>query len=272
MKDDKQLDEIWEQIQESLAQSKREQLRNEFGMQFESTDSQLSPEAQNKWLDSVLEFKQQFEHVKTITVRERIGNPELKPLDEIPLYALKQAVEDLLQLLSENGIGVDFLGDFDDIAAYRYLTKELLDEEIDDLQGGWMAVFTPSTPEYDIQMWVENFLLDLFTQEREYFLSGFDKQPLFDMQGEPITAVQFCQQIEKVWQYLPVTNKFSLEPISVQVEGEEGTVTAVITWYNEAQESCGQVESSFRLQHSPYTGWEIVQTSVLDDLLQLFEA
>lgn len=49
----------------------------------------------------------------------------------------------MLDLLAENGVGVDFLGDFDDIAAYRYLTKELLDEEIDDLRGGWMSVFTP---------------------------------------------------------------------------------------------------------------------------------
>jgi hypothetical protein len=51
----------------------------------------------------------------------------------------------LLNLLAENGVGVDFMGDF---AAYRYLTEELLDEEIDDLRGGWMLVFTPSTPEY----------------------------------------------------------------------------------------------------------------------------
>ncbi len=122
---------------------------------------------------------------------------------------------------------MDFLGDFDTIAAYRYLTEELLDEEIDDLRGGWMSMFTPSTPEYDVQMWVEDFVLDLFAQEREYFLSSFAKQPLFDMTGEPITAVQFRSQIEAVWQRLPATNKFSVDPIAVQVEGDEGTITAV---------------------------------------------
>lgn len=270
MKNKRELDEMRQQIQDSLRESKRNELRDKFGMQAEYKTPKLSPEEEISWLDSVLEFERQFENVKTITVRERIGNPELKLLSEIPLYALEQAVTDLLNLLAENGVGVDFLGDFDEIAAYRYLTEELLDEEIDDLRGGWISVFMPSTPEYDVQMWVEDFVLDLFTQEREYFLSGFDKQPLFDMASEPTTAVQFRNQIEKVWQYLPATNKFSIEPMTVQVEGEEGKVTAVISWHNE-NESIGQVESYFRLQPSPYTGWDIVQTSILDDLLQFFE-
>ena len=272
MKNKRELDEMRQQIQDSLRESKRDELRDKFGMQAEYTNPNLPPEAKISFLDNVLEFERQFENVKTITVRERIDNPEIKPLDGIPLYALEQTVTDLLDLLAENGVGVDFLGDFDDIAAYRYLTEELLDEEIDDLRGGWMSVFTPSTPEYDVQMWVEDFVLDLFTQEREYFLSSFDKQPLFDRIGEPMTAVQFCNQIKTVWQHLPATNKFSIEPITVQVEGNEGTVTAVITWHNNENEPSGQVKSTFRLQPSPYTRWDMVQTSLLDDLLQFFEA
>ena len=272
MKDKRELDDMRQQIQDSLRQSKRDELRDKFGMQAEYTNPKLPPEEEISWLDSVLEFEREFENVKTITVRERIGNPELKPLAEIPLYALEQAVTDLLDLFAENGVGVDFLGDFDDITAYRYLTEELLDEEIDDLRGGWMSVFTPSTPEYEVQMWVEDFVLDLFTQEREYFPSSFDKQPLFDVTGKPITAVQFRNQIEAVWQYLPATNKVSVEPITVLVEGDEGTITAVITWHNNENQPIGQVESSFRLQPSPYTGWDIVQTSLLNDLLRSFTA
>lgn len=271
MKNHEQLDEMRRRIQESLIQAKQEKLRDEYAMQAHFIAPDLPPEAAIEWLDSILEFERQFENVKIITVRERIGNPPLRPLDEIPLYELEQVVTDLLDLLAENGIGVDFLGDFDSIAAYRYLTEELLDEEIDDLRGGWMAVFTPSTPEYDVQMWVENFAMDLFTQERTYFLPGLDKQPLFDMEGRAITAVQFRTQIEAVWQHLPATNEFLVEPITVQVEGEEGTVTAVITWRNNENEPIGQVESYFRLQPSPYTGWDIVQTSLLNDLLQFFD-
>jgi hypothetical protein len=60
---------------------------------------------------------------------------------------------------------------------------------MDDIRiEGMVTHFTYATPEYDVQMWVENFVLDLFTQERKYFLPGLAKHPLFNMQGEPITA------------------------------------------------------------------------------------
>ena len=75
MVDNDSLDDIRKQIQESLAESKREQLREEFGMLHDYTDPRLSPEAQNDFLDYVLEFERQFENAERITVRERIGNP-----------------------------------------------------------------------------------------------------------------------------------------------------------------------------------------------------
>jgi protein-disulfide isomerase-like protein with CxxC motif len=49
------------------------------------------------------------------------------------------------------------------------------------------------------------------------------------------------------------------------VTDDEGTVTAVVTWQLDNEQK--QVESFFRLQHSPYYGWDVVQTSLLDDLL-----
>jgi hypothetical protein len=262
------LDEMRRRIQEALSQAKRDTLREKYGMQFEHTDASLPPEVENEWLDHMLEFERQFEQAQRITVRERIGNPPIRPLSDLPLDAVEEAVTTLLDLLAAHGIAVDFLGDVDESEAYRYLTEELLDQEMDDIRiEGMMTHFTYSTPEYDVQMWVENFLLDLFTQDKEYFLPGLANQPLFNMQGEPITAAQFQQRIETVWERLPPTNRFTMEPITTQVEGDKGEVWALITWNDEAQQTQGQVESYFRLQPSPYTGWDVVQTSLLDDLL-----
>jgi hypothetical protein len=268
MKTNKELDEIRRRIQESISQAKQQELRDKFGMWAEYIAPDMPPELEDEWWDYILEFERQFENAKVITVRERIGDPPLTPLSELPLYAVGAAIEDFLDLLAEFWIAVEFLGEWDDLDAYAYLTGEFLDEETTDVQIEEMwSVFTPSTLEYDVQMWVENFVMDLFTQERSYFLSGLDKQPLFDMQGEPITAVQFRRQIEQVWQCLPAINRHSVEPVTVRVEGETGWVTAVVSWRNDKQEILGQVESFFCLQPSPYTGWDVVQTSLLDDLL-----
>ena len=270
MQDNNSLDEIRWQIQESLAQSKREQLRDEFGMVHDYTDSRLSPEAQNDFLDYILEFERQFENAKRITVRERIGNPSIQPIEEIPLYALKEAVDKLLDLLFEHGIVVDFMGKWDDLAAYRFKTEELLDEETDDIRiEGMISHFDATTPEYDVQFWVEHFVHDVFWQERKYFLPGLEKQPLFDASGRPIIFAEFSQKLEVVWSRLPVTKHIEVRPIATKVVQDGRSVTAVVTWHDGDEQK--EMESVFHLQPSPYSGWDVVQTSLLDDLLSMMK-
>ena len=262
------LDEMRRRIQESLSQAKREMLRNKYGLEFEYTDTTLSPEVENEWLDYVLEFERQFEQAERITVRERIGDPPIPSLSDLPLDAVGEAVTVLLDLLAAHDVAVDFLGDVDELEAYRYLTEELLDEDMDDIRvEGMTTHFTYSTPEYDVQMWVEDFVLNVFIHEKEYFLPGLAEQPLFNAQGEPITAAQFQQTIEAVWERLPPANHVEVKPTTTQVNGDKAEVWAFITWDDEAHKTKGQVESYFRLQVSPYTGWDVVQTSLLDDLL-----
>jgi hypothetical protein len=266
MKNQESLDEMRWRIQKSLAESKRQQLRDEFGMQMDYTSPTLSPEAENEWLDYILEFERQFENAQTITVRERIGNPTLRPVTEIPANALEEALEELLELLFEHGIVVDFMGKWDDVAAYRFITEELLDEEMDDIRiEGMLSHFDATTPEYDVEMWVDDFTMDVFRQDRDLFLVSLDKQPLFDMEENPLTLAQFMEKVEAVWARMPAANRIDIQPTATQVAENEATVTAVITWpTNKGQK---QVEAFFRLQPSPYSGWDVVQTSLLDVLL-----
>ena len=268
MTEERPLDEIRRQIQESLAQSKREQLRDEYGMLFESTDSRLSPEAQNEWLDSVLEFERQFEQAQTISVRERIGNPPLEPVENIPTDAFEEVVDSLLDMLVEHGIAIDFMGEWTIEAMYRFIVDELLDEEMDDIRiEGMITHFEATTPEYDVEMWTDIFVGDVFWQEHDYFLSGLENQPLYDENGEPMPTAKFVQKIEVIWTKMQAETRVSVHPVTTEVKDDEGSVTAVITWIMDKWQQ--QITSTFRLQPSPYGGWDVVQTSLLDDLLAL---
>lgn len=230
LQDNDSLDEMRKRIQESLIQAKRQQLRDEFGMQFDHMDSRLSLEGQNEWLDYLLDFEHQFENAPRITVWKRIGNPTIQPLAEIPLHTLEDAVNDLLDLLGEHGIAIEFMGNWDDLAAYRYMTEELLDEEMDDIRiEGMVTHFEATTPEYDVEMWVDMFVTALFWQDRKDFLTGLEKQPLYSSQGDPISLAEFVQKLEMVWARLPVESRAFVEPITTQVADDEGRVTAVIT-------------------------------------------
>jgi hypothetical protein len=55
-------------IQESLIEAKREQLRDQYGMQSDYMSSHLSPDEKNEGLDFILEFERQFENAPRITV------------------------------------------------------------------------------------------------------------------------------------------------------------------------------------------------------------
>lgn len=265
MSDKQSLDDIRRQIQESLIQAKRERLREQHDMLSEYVEPQLSPEAHNEWLDYILEFERQFENAQTIAVRERIGDPHLTPVAELAPGSLDHALDDLLELLAANGIVVDFLGDWSAQAAYRYITESLLDEEMDDIRiDGMFCHFDAATPEYDVEMWVEQFVVDVFRQERKYFLPGLEAQPFFDGAGNAVPTTELVQQLEAVWARLPVT-RAAVDPLRTRVVDNEGEVTAVITWLEGTQQR--QVSSSFRLQPCPYSGWDVVQTSLLEDLL-----
>ena len=266
MLDDQLLDETRRQFQESLAREKREQLRDQYGRAECHLDPQLSPKIESEWMECILEFERQFENASTISVRERIGNPSIPPVEEISLYDLERAVEGMLTLLADHGVGVDFLGDWDDLAIYRYITEVLLDGEIDNIRiEGWMSVFSPTTVEYDLQMWVKEFVFDLFRREHEFFLSGLEKQPLYDNAGDPITAAEFIGKIGAVWGQIPADSQVDVMPITTQAAKSEATVMAIIAW--QADDERHEVVSFFRLLPSPYLGWDVVQTSLLDDLL-----
>lgn len=273
MIDKDRLDEIRRRFQEALIQAKKDELRDRYGMLFDYQNPALSAEFENDWLDYILEFEQKFDQAKRITVREKIGYPPLQPLSNLSMDAVGPALTALLELLLTHAIVVDILGDVDAADLYRYLTEELLDEEVDDIHiEGMVSHFIYSTPENDVQMWVEEFVYNVFTQERKYFLPGLEKQPIFDDKGKPITAAMFKQKIETVWQHFPKTKHIDVRPITTYVEGDEATVTAAITWKDKVKQQIEQVESSFRLQPSPYTGWDVVQTSLLDDLLLLADS
>jgi len=62
---------------------------------FDYVNPQLAPEAQNDWFDYILEFERRFENAPRITVRERIGNSPVEPIENIPLYALEETVNNL---------------------------------------------------------------------------------------------------------------------------------------------------------------------------------
>lgn len=271
MDDEKSLDDMRRRMQESLIQAKRDQLRQEFGMVDGFRDPALPPEIEVEWLDYIYRFEKHFEDARIVPVRERLGWPDLDPLEEVPADKLPSAVDALLQLLMDFNISVEFFGDWQLADIYRYLTEELMEEEIEEIPfEDVIACFTPSTPEYDMEVWIEIFVRDVFHHDLPGALNGLSCQVLFDAQGRPVAPSVVKNQLAEVWELMPPIQSPTIQMSRTKVVGDQGEAAACISW--ELGDETLTVHSTFRMGTCPHEGWEVVQTTLLNDLLTILRS
>lgn len=265
--DNQWIDDIRRQIQAALNDSRRDILRDQFGMVDEHRSPTLSPEMESEWLDYILEFERQLENAPRITVRARVGNPSPPPLDALNPGDLVAAVDAVLELLAAHTINVEFLGDVDYETVYRYLTEELLDEEIDDIRIPelWLN-FTYATDTYNAETWVEEFVGAIFRHDLEQAQICVDDQLWADSSGQPVTVAD----LEVLWEGMPVIREFNFEVLVSQIVDDTGQILGRITW--PAGDTTQAIEAFFHVYRSRYLdeAWGVERTSLIDELRRVY--
>lgn len=138
-------------------------LSMEYGMDFNNVKSDISPEIENQFLQHIESFEKQYAQRKITTVFKKIGEPEWKPVNEIPDDEIEKELEKLMTLMNKNGLDLDSICKVDSGEMYRFLTEELFKEEIDDMHLPGMTTnfiyeeFYPNHP-YDIESRVKDFI------------------------------------------------------------------------------------------------------------------
>ncbi|MBK9050027.1 MAG: hypothetical protein IPL78_03620 [Chloroflexi bacterium] len=272
MGDDSSFEDENEQdrIQRILNEKKKRELEEQYGMIFSDEEMELPPEVEGEWLDYVAEFERQFEDAEQITIREFIGNPVIKPLADIAEDDLEAELEQLFELLIENGIHLDFLTDVDETEMYRFIAEEFLDEEMDNIRiegmmhGFIYEDFHPSD-EYDSKFWAEHFLQGLFTWNQEMMEEVIDADVLYDAAAQPATLADFRQMVEAFYAQNPIILAFTQDALSSQVEGDEAWVQMTLSW-ERLPPDLGQgitIERQVRLRmkRSPFGGWDVIQVN-----------
>lgn len=268
-------DDFQDRIQRILNDKKKEDLRKQYGMSFADHNEAMSPQAESEWLDNIVEFERQFENAKSITVRERIGNPPVKPLAEIADPELAGELDRLLELLFENDIAIDFLHEQNEREMYRFITEEMLDEEIDDIQIPGMVShfiyeeFHPND-EDDITDAVEEFLFTLFNGDfkdpqgmHDHILS---EERMHDSHGSPISLEGFKLLLGDFYEAYPLLTGHEVEIISILVDGDHAVAGTRMKWHGRPKSEKVVMEqeglSEFNLVRSIYGGWDITQANI----------
>jgi len=108
----------------------RLKIQAEFGVDLKGTDA-LNPAIENIWLKQILDYENNKHHNKRVTVRELLGNPQLKKNDEVSDNDLCAALQEVMDLLYEKRIIVESTDGADDRELYRFITEELMLTETD---------------------------------------------------------------------------------------------------------------------------------------------
>ncbi len=108
-------------------------LKAQYGDAFQSGGmGELPPEIENQFLKNIIGYEEAAENAEYTTVYERLGRPAYKPADELPKAAIADALENLMQLMAQHEMRLDFCdGPYDDVVIYKFITEELFAQEIE---------------------------------------------------------------------------------------------------------------------------------------------
>lgn len=230
------------------------------------------PHPYNTWDEYFEDFDRQLEEAPPITVRKRIGNPQLRPADEIPDSEMEEELDKLIELLYANNIVIDFIHAIPDREAYLFITEELLDEAMDDIRISDMyshfiyEEFHPND-EDDVELWTGEFLDTFFKEGTKGMFIPIGDEELYDMAENPISQNEFRKQIEEFHAQYPVIAEYKYEIHSLHIEGDYARVEVKTSWLGLNQREQAMVRhrglSTLRLKRSLDIGWDVIQAKIV---------
>lgn len=155
----------------------------EKGAQFGKmeTDSELSPDTENEFLNYIMEFEKQSENPTYIKVFDKIERPtNFKPSSLIPDELIEQAWQNLSDYLNQYQINLDVCSpNISSRELYRFTVEELFEHEMSDMHVPGMMhcfIYDEFYPDhiYDNTRKVQDDLFpDIFSKKPMSFDYGF---------------------------------------------------------------------------------------------------
>jgi len=233
---------------------------------FSSDENNLPPEIELQWLNYINEFENQFDNSDRITVRARLRDPVFPSVDELKKVEISQKLDELYELMIEHNIGLDVLGDESEYEIYRFITEELMDEEIDDIQiEGMYTVFIyeeyhPNTV-MDVEQEIDNFFIHLLNPEMQEHLDMYVCDTMLTNDNSEISRDDYLKEL---YDFLETFDEMEFKTLDIQhidVNEEENQAdVAFFVHYSgwlEATENKYKGDSKAHLRKDEYGFWGI---------------
>lgn len=116
-----------------------------------SSDDDLEEDEQI--LEKLKDLKHQKVKIELVKIKNLIGNPQIKDINDLSDKSIKKELDKLYELLNKKNVFVHFKNEYDIREEYRFITEEVLEQKIEKLPNVNMKIkfiYEDFHPEKDI--------------------------------------------------------------------------------------------------------------------------
>jgi hypothetical protein len=261
--------------QEKLKQEnelKKLKLRAEFGAKFMEDDqenSDIPAEVESQFLDYVQKFEEAAARKEVKKVKEVLGNPSFKKAAQLNDQQLKQELDKVLEFMNLHNLQLDVIYEVEDREIYRFITEELMGEEIDIIEVPGMNTcfiyeeFHPNHEE-DLKRESEDFLKMLLKQDFEYINFHCANKLILHEKEMPLD--EFIDRATELFETKDEIILPEVEVKNIEIEKEKAKVSCLIQFDNvsENRASRQQKLEAEVFHYFEYGFWNLNQVKIPD--------
>ena len=265
------MDSKEDHVQRLLNDQKRRLLEDLHGIHISQGEARLPPEAEQDWLEYVSELDRQYSAHRETTVRAFAGYPAVKPLASISPSELEIELDTLLEHLLANNIVVHFGRPVSDAEAYRFITEELLEEQMDDIRIAGMLhtfLYDEAHPdaESEVRSALDDFFMAFFVRDYAMLWRMCSHGALTSPRKGCMTPERLMLTFQLVYDRVMMFTGHCLGVASCEIDRDRAEARCVLSWtgiQRETRRVCGgSGEAVVGFQKNRYNAWDVVRVAL----------
>lgn len=222
------------------------------------------PSIKNLFLKNILAFESGLAQAEEIRIFDLIGKPEFVPEIKLNDISIAKELQNLVDLINQKQIALDFLGSYDCRTKYKFITEELFEEKVMNVQLPGMImhfIYEEFHPNHklDLEHKAKKFINAWLNQEKEQL--SFSLTDVLALPDKRIWKKEkLMDRFSFFFDSYPnfINDKFEIEDINIHLREDTGFGYAEgLMNYTALTESNEVIEfkGPFKLYYTLEYGW-----------------
>ena len=189
----------------------------------------LNPEQENAWLNYIYNFEELHKNARKISVYERIGKPDFPREEDLDDERVEQELDRLYEVMHQHEVVLDCCCEYEARVIYKFITEELFEYEIEDLEVKIEGMFTHFIYEefypnhdYDLRRYTDEFLEALLDRKWNKYDEHMLCHDISDHDNKEVGSEVLIERIKLFQEACESFNVITKEILKVEFDDEKG--------------------------------------------------